>query len=537
MSASATGLYGSDLALLGPTAAALARKGALKWAIAVTVSLAAMLEVVDTSIVNVALPDIQGNLGATLSEAGWVSTGYACANVVIIPLSAWLSKRFGRKNYFLFSLIGFTVASVFCGMAGSLSMLVISRVLQGLAGGGLLAKAQSILFETFPPEEQAAAQGIGGVGIIVGPALGPALGGYLTDTLGWRWIFFINVPVGIFAILMGMTFLARDRKEELSRERVDWVGIGLMAVGLACFQTMLEEGQQHDWFSSRFIVTVAAGSAVGIGMFLWRELSIDHPAVDLRTLRYRSLAAGSVYSLVMGMGTYGVIFAIPVFVQDFLHFTAMQSGLLQLPGAIAAGVIMLVMGKIAGRCDARVLVALGALVTVGTALTLSTINPNTGVNSLFWPLLFRSVGSVMMFLPLSMAALGSLPKEKIASGSGFYNLTRQLGGSIGIAVITTLLARREAVHRAVLVERISYAQPATLSRLSLFSAGFARHSMDPALQHQETFKLIDAIINLQAAVKSYADIFMYVGLAFILTLPILLLLDSGRKKLAGGEIH
>src|SRR5215469_1171603 len=223
MSASATGLYGSDLALLGPAAKALARKGALKWVIAVTVSLAAMLEVVDTTIVNVALPDIRGNLGATLSEAGWVSTGYACANVVIIPLSAWLGKRFGRRNYFLFSLIGFTVASVFCGMAGSLSTLVIWRVLQGLSGGGLLAKAQSILFETFPPEEQGAAQGIGGVGIITGPALGPILGGYLTDTLGWRWMFFINVPVGILAILMGLIFLPRDRKDELSREQVDWL--------------------------------------------------------------------------------------------------------------------------------------------------------------------------------------------------------------------------------------------------------------------------------------------------------------------------
>lgn len=537
MSASTEGLYGSDPALLGPMAAALARKGLLKWAIAVTVSLAAMLEVIDTSIVNVALPDIRGNLGATLSEAGWVSTGYACANVVIIPLSAWLSQRFGRKNYFLFSLIGFTTASVLCGMSVSLSMLVISRVLQGLAGGGLLAKAQSILFETFPPEEQAAAQGIGGIGIIAGPALGPALGGYLTDTLGWRWIFFINVPVGILAILMGITFLARDRKEELSRKRVDWLGIGLMAVGLACFQTMLEEGQQHDWFSSQYIVTVSAGSVIGIGLFLWRELSIDFPAVDLGVLRHRSLAAGSVYSLVMGMGTYGIIFAIPVFVQDLLHFTAMKSGLLQLPGAIAAGVIMVAMGKIAGRFDARVLVALGALVTVGTTLTFSRINPDTGFNNLVWPLIFRSVGSVMMFLPLSVAALGSLPKEKIASGSGLYNLTRQLGGSIGIAVITTLLVRREATHRAALVERISFAQPAALSRLNLFNAGFARHFVDPALQHRQAFKLMDAIINVQAAVKSYADIFMYVALAFILTLPILLLLDTGRKRLAGAEIH
>jgi MFS transporter, DHA2 family, multidrug resistance protein len=537
MSAAAKGLYGSDLTLLSPMAARLAKKDRLKWAIALTVALGAMLEVIDTSIVNVALPDIQGNLGATLTEAGWVSTGYACANVVIIPLTAWLGNRFGRKNYFLFSLAGFTLASVLCGVATNLTMLVISRVLQGLAGGGLLAKAQSLLFETFPREEQGAAQGMFGIGVIAGPALGPVLGGYLTDTLGWRWIFFINLPVGILAVLMVTTFLPRDRKEDMIRQPVDWLGIGLLTVGLACFQTMLEEGQQYDWFGSRFIVIVTVGSVIGILLFIWRELSIDHPAVDLRILRYQSLAAGSVYSLVLGMGIYGVIFAIPVFVQDYLHFTAMQSGFLQIPGAIAAGVTMVMMGKVAGRYDARVLVAMGALVTVGTAMLLSNINPGTGTGSLFWALIWRSVGSVMMFLPLSLATVGSLPKNKIASGSGLYNLTRQLGSSIGIAVITTMVVRREAVHRALLVERVSDFQPAAVARLNFFSAAFARHSSDGIFAHQEAFKAMDGLINAQAALKAYADIFRYVGVAFLVTLPLLFFLDKGKNKAAASSVH
>lgn len=530
-------LYGSDVSLLSPTAAALAKKNWLKWAIALTVALGAMLEVIDTSIVNVALPDIRGNLGATLSEAGWVSTGYACANVVIIPLSAWLGGRFGRKRYFLFSLVGFTLASVLCGLAANLPMLVIARVLQGLAGGGLLAKAQSLLFETFPRREQGAAQGMFGIGVIAGPALGPVLGGYLTDTLGWRWIFFINIPVGILAVLMVTIFLPRDLEEDQTRQPVDWLGIGLLAVGLGCFQTMLEEGQQYDWFSSRFILIVACGSAVGITLFIWRELAVDHPAVDLRILRHQSLAAGSIYPLILGMGIYGVIFAIPVFVQDYLHFSAMQSGFLQIPGAIAAGVTMVAMGKLAGRYDARVLVGMGALVTVGTALMLSSINPNTGFDSLFWPLITRSVGSVMMFLPLSLATLGGLPKDKIASGSGFYNLTRQLGSSVGIALITTLLVQREATQRAPLVERISLYRPEAVARLNAFVGAFGRHSSDPVRIHKQAYAALDGIVSGQAALKSYADIFLYVGAVFLFTLPLLFFLDAGKNKSAASAAH
>ncbi len=313
MSEAVPGLYGSDRSLLGPLAARLADRGILKWVIAVTAALGAILEIIDTSIVNVALPEIRGNLGATLSEAGWVSTGYACANVVMIPLTAWLGYRYGKKQYLLFSLAGFTAASVLCGLSTSLMMLIIARVLQGLCGGGLLAKAQSLLFETFPRHEQPAAQALFGIGVIAGPAFGPVLGGWLTDTLGWRWIFFINLPFGIIAVLMTMVFLPRDRPEDRESKPVDWAGIGLLTLGLACFQTMLEEGQQDDWFSSRFILTMTVGALAGGGLFLWRELTAEHPAVDLRVLRHRSLAAGSVYSLVLGMGLYGVMFAVPIF--------------------------------------------------------------------------------------------------------------------------------------------------------------------------------------------------------------------------------
>ncbi|PTY05765.1 MFS transporter [Opitutaceae bacterium EW11] len=539
MSASAPhARYGTDPRFLGPVASRLAAKDKLKWMIALTASLGALLEVIDTSIVNVAMPEIQGNLGATLSEAGWVSTGYACANVVIIPLTAWLSNRYGRKNYLLFSLIGFTVASALCGLAPNLGTLILARVLQGLAGGGLLAKAQSILFESFPPEEQGAAQAMFGIGVIAGPAFGPVLGGYLTDTVGWRWIFFINLPVGLVAVIMALIFFPSDDPAEIRRDPVDWAGIGLLALGLGCLQTMLEEGQQDDWFSSRFILGITIVGAVSLVLFVWHELRTDSPAVDLRVLKHRSLAAGSLYSLVLGMGLYGVIFAIPVFVQTSLNFTAMQSGLLQMPGALASAVTMIVVGrKLAGKYDARFLVAFGALMMTGVAMVLSNINPNSGTHSLFLPLLFRGIGTVFMFLPLSLAALGSLPKPQVAAGAGFYNLTRQLGSSIGIAVITTVLAQREAVHRAVLVEKVNPFQPATQERITQLQAAFTQANGDPVMAHQQALSLIDRIVNGQAALLSFSDVFMYVAMAFVASLPLLLLLSKGRNRQAAEAVH
>ena len=526
-----TGLYGSDPALLSPIAARLLARGWLKWAIALSASFGAILEVIDVNITNVALPDIRGNLGATLSEAGWVSTAYACANVVIIPLSAWLGMRFGKKNYFVFSLTGFTIASVLCGLAPNLDVLIVARVLQGLAGGGLLAKAQSIVFEAFEVSERGAAQAIFGLGVIAGPAVGPVLGGWLTDTLGWRWIFFINIPFGILAAMACLTFLPADEPDKLDKgSRVDWTGIGLLAVGLGTFQVMLEQGQEDDWFSSRFITSMGIISAVGIIAFVWWELTVKAPAVDLRVLRHRSMIGGSLYSAILGMGLYGIMFAIPVFVQDYLHYTAEQSGQLQVPGAIAAGLTMFAFGAVSNRFDPRVLIAIGAVLTTATGMLLTQLNPDSGVATIFWPLILRSIGSVMIFMPLSIAALGPLPKKDIAAGAGIYSLTRQLGSSIGIALITTMLVRREALHRSILVDKVSAFRTAAMTRIDTLAAGFPNHAADPIGAKQHALGIIDRLVDAQAALQSYADIFSYVAIIFLLSLPLLLLLGGKPDK-------
>lgn len=515
-----------------PLARRAQQQGWLKWAIAFTVALGAILEVVDVSIVNVALTPMQGNLGATLSEIGWVITAYGIANVVIIPLTAWLDDFFGRKTYFLFSIIAFTLASMLCGMATSLPMLIFARVLQGLGGGSMLAKAQSILFQTFSTEEQGAAQAAFGLAVIVGPAVGPTLGGYLTDMLSWRWIFFINLPFGILAVILAMTFLPDNDPDRRKPQSVDWAGIGLLALGLACLQVLLEEGQQDDWFDSRFITLMAVGSVVSLSLFIWWELKVaDHPAVDLHVLRYRSVVVGSLYSIILGAGLYGALFAIPIFTQNYLHFTAQQTGILFIPGAFAAGVGMVLVGKLVNRFGSRPFIVLGALTTSGLMFALSHINPGTGARELFWPLVFRGFGSSMMFLPLSIATLGSLPKRDVPAAAGLYNLTRQLGGSLGIAILTTLLARREAVHRAALVEYISPLNNAAMTRVNQLTAHFESLGSGAHDAHLKAVAAINRIVDGQAAIGAFGDLFLYVGIAFILTLP--LVLCFGKRGDAG----
>jgi DHA2 family multidrug resistance protein len=507
-----------------------------KWLIAIAVSLGALLEIIDSSIVNVALSDIQASLSTTLTEVSWVVSGYGIANVVILPLSAWLGDRFGKKAYFVFSLVGFTVASMLCGVATTFPLLVFARILQGLTGGGLLAKAQAILFETFPKEEQATAQGLFGSIVIAGPAIGPTLGGYITTNIGWRWIFFVNLPFGILAVLMTLAFLPKDG-ERKTRAPIDWTGIALLTIGIGSLQTLLEEGETELWFESPFIIALTVSATIGLIAFVVSQLRSKAPVVDLRVLRYRSLWAGSILSTVIGMVLYGALFAIPIFAGTILQFTSQQVGMLLLPSALASAFAMPIAAKMAGKVDPRALIIFGAITLLVGLRMFSTLSPQTSGDDLFWPNIVRGFGTVLMFMPLQLAALGSIPKKDVSAAAGFFNLTRQLGGSVGVALLTTLLDKREAFHRAVLTEKLVPNAPYTLERVSAYTQAMLAKGFPLEEAKQKALALLDGVVNVQSAVLSFGDTFWATSALILCALPLVFLLGKPPKGVKVEAAH
>lgn len=516
--------------------ALVAEKGEIvRWLITLAVSLGALMELVDMSIVNVALPYIKGNLGATLSEVGWVITGYSMANAIMIPLTAWLGEVFGRKGYFVFSLIGFTLASVLCGLSGSLTVLVIARITQGLFGGGLLAKAQSIIFETFPKERQGLAQSLFGICVIVGPILGPTLGGYLTDLVDWRWIFFINIPFGILAVTMCSMFLPDDGPRNLDNLNIDWLGILFLTVGIGSLQFVLEKGQDDDWFSSRTIFTLAIAAVVGLTLFIAQELTTEHPAVDLRILKKRSVSAGVVYSLIFGAGMYGTGFLVPNFAQSMLNYTATGTGLLLLPGTIATGFMMPFIGTFSKRIDARLAITIGSIATAISMFQLSELTANTGWDDFFWPLILRGAAAAVIFMPLTLASIGDCKPSEIAKATGFLNLSRQLGGSVGVALLTTILTQRQDFHRAVLSEKLTPFSQFVQARQEQFASMLHHFGANGTTALDGSHILLNNIVISQSAILSYEDLFWITGMIFIISIPTVFLLAKGSSAAASAH--
>ena len=493
----------------------------------VAVMLAMILELIDTSIVNVALPEMMGNLGATIDEIGWVVTGYIVSNVIIIPMTSWLSNRFGRKRYITASILLFTAASAACGLAGSLPQLVFFRVLQGLGGGALISTAQTVMVESFPPSRQGLGQGLFGMGAMLGPSLGPTLGGWICDNFSWPWVFYINVPLGLLAAALCVLYLENPAHERVRRTvRVDWPGIAFLVIGIGAIQTVFERGHRLDWFESSVIVTLTSVAVVAIVAFVWRELTTDEPVVDLTVLRHRNLWVGCILGVAMGVGLFGVIFLFPVFSQSLLGWTAWQTGMAVLPGSIATAITMFIAGRLVWRTGPAPLYIAGAVVFTVALTGMMNWNHQTGWNDVIPTQIARGLAMGMMFVPLSTATLRMLPPADVPKAAGLYNLFRQLGGSFGIAVLGTMLDHRSKVHSAYLSEYLSALSPLSREREAALQAMFESRGMDPASALDAAHRALAATLQHQAMALSFEDAYRFILIAVLTTLPLVLLLKK-----------
>jgi DHA2 family multidrug resistance protein len=500
------------------------------WIVALSVMLATFMEVLDTTVVNVSIPHIAGNLSATYEEGTWVVTSYLVANAIILPLSGWLASYFGRRRMLLACVTGFTVASLLCGMATTLSQLIVFRVLQGIAGGGLQPLAQAILFESFPKEKHGQAMAAYALGIIVAPIVGPTLGGWITDNYTWRWIFYLNIPVGIFSLMMMARFIHDPSYIRRNRNAsVDIWGIGLLALGLGSLQILLDTGQRKDWLGSRDIRIEAFCCIAGLLAFVIRELTAEHPVVDLRALKDRSFAVGVLLMSAVGFCLYASLVLLPQYLETLLNYPAMQAGLALSPRGLGSFALTFIVGAIAARVDVRKLLVAGFLVASSTMFMLSGLNLNAGYWDIFWPQVIQGAAMACIFVPLSAAAMSHITRERMGNATSIFNLMRNIGGSVGIAVMTTLLARRQQFHQSRLVEHLRPGQPHVWAELHQFTRFFQLKGSGPATASRQAYAALFLQVQQQAAMLSFVEAFKIMGLVFLLMVPLVFLLKDPKK--------
>jgi DHA2 family multidrug resistance protein len=472
--------------------------------ITITVMLGLIMAIIDSTIVNVALTTIGGNLGATVDEVAWVATGYILANVVVMPLNGWLTALLGRKMFYAISLAVFTIASFLCGTAHSIWVLVFYRVVQGLGGGALQPTAQAILFETYPAEKRGNAMAIFGMGAMVGPAIGPTLGGYLVDNASWPLIFYINIPIGIAAFLMTLAFIPNPKFLTKPKGGIDWTALGLLTAGLASLQYVLERGERDDWFQSPTIEILTAVAVISLTLFIVKSLRDKYPIVDLMVFKFRSFSIGSILGVIMGFGLFGTALVLPLFFQSILNFTAFDTGMALLPGALSTAVTMLVVGRILNRLDPRWSIVAGMFVFAWSTWLLGGLTVQAGYWDVFWPRLIQGFGLGFLFVPLTTVSLGDVPIHELAGATGVFTLLRQLGGSFGIAILTTMLTHQSAVAWNVLASGVTSA-------------------------HGYSVGALTQIVEQQSAMIAYDYLFRVCAIIFVLATPLVFFITAKKR--------
>ncbi len=507
-------------------------KGFARAIIVITTVTAAVMELIDTSIVNVALSDMSGSLGVNIEDISWVITSYAIANVIIIPLTGFLAEYFGRRNYYIVSMIIFTAASYMCAQSTSLVEIIAWRFIQGVGGGALLSTSQAILFDAFEPKDRPIASGLFGMGIVLGPTLGPTLGGFIIDHASWPLIFMINIPIGIVATFLSYTFIEKREGEGKKKKqiKIDYTGILLLAVGIGCLQYVLERGEAEDWFNSELIRITSIIATVGLIGFITYELSIDHPAVNLKVLNNRNLAFTTIFTFIVGLGLFTSVFVFPVLAQRVLGFTAYETGLTLLAPTMLTVIMMPIIGKTMSKGVSPIpFVVTGFLLFAAYCYTSSIMSPDVGKWDFFFPLALRAVGISMVQLPLINQAVAGLAPKDYASGISLNNMIRQLGGAFGIALANNYIANRYAQHRMDLVSSMPNGSPALTERLNIISQGLISKGSDVAGAGTKALATVNAIVDRQANYLSYLDTFRLIGIFFIVAIPLVAFLRVKKK--------
>ncbi len=509
-------------------ALARAAGSSIPWLIAPVVALAAFMEIMDISIANVALPHIAGALSSSQNESTWVLTSYLVTNAVVMPISGWLSNTFGRKRLFLTCIGGFTLTSLLCGFAPNLPMLIVLRALQGATGGGLQPVGQAILADSFPEEKRGMASAIYGIAAVVAPTVGPTLGGWLTDNYDWRWIFFINVPVGIALIFLVIPLIQDRGPQRTGSFSVDWLGFGFVALSLGCLQVVLDRGQDADWFGSPLIVMLAIVSAAAFVLLIWRELTHEHPMVDLRLMRNPDFAVNFCLMLMLGFMLFGSTFLLPAYAQQLMGYRAVDAGMLLTPGGFATIALLPLVGRAVNKVDLRLLTAIGLVVGGASLLLMTNVYLDVSFGTLMWLRILQSAALPFLFVPINAMAFRGLPPEKTNNASALINLARNFGGSIGISFAATLLTRRAQFHQSRIVEQLQPLNPSY--------PDYAHHLgslLGSAADAPATLAGVYAQALQQATLLSYLDDFKALGLLFLALLPLLLLVRKGK---GGGPV-